>query len=63
MSRAAAQSELADLSQALAREFPDSDAGWHVVVQPVNEQFLGALRPVLFTPLGALGFVLLIACV
>jgi putative ABC transport system permease protein len=58
----AAQAELQSLSQSLAKEFPASNTGWQAVTQPVNEQLLGNLRPVLFALLGAVGFVLLIAC-
>jgi putative ABC transport system permease protein len=58
----AAQAELQGLSQSLANEFAASNAGWQAVTQPVNEQLLGNLRPVLFALLGAVGFVLLIAC-
>jgi putative ABC transport system permease protein len=58
----AAEAELQGLSQSLANEFPATNTGWQAVIQPVNEQLLGNLRPVLFTLLGAVGFVLLIAC-
>jgi putative ABC transport system permease protein len=58
----AAQAELASLSQSLANEFPASNTGWQAVTQPINEQVVGSLRPVLFALLGAVGFVLLIAC-
>jgi putative ABC transport system permease protein len=57
-----AQAELQSLSAALAREFPNSNAGWRAVMSPMNDQLLGKLRPALLTMLGAVGFVLLIAC-
>ena len=57
-----AQAELQSLSQSLAAEFPATNRGWQAVTQPMNEQLLGSLRPVLFALLGAVGFVLLIAC-
>jgi putative ABC transport system permease protein len=63
VSREAAQAELQALSQSLAREHPDTNAGWQAKIQPINEQFLGSIRPVMFTLLGAVAFVLLIACV
>lgn len=58
----AAQAELQSLSAAFAREFPDSNAGWRAVAGPINDRLLGNLRPALWTMLGAVGFVLLIAC-
>src|SRR5579885_2792058 len=57
-----ADSELRSLSAAFAREFPDSNAGWRAVTAPINDQLLGKLRPALLMLLGAVGFVLLIAC-
>lgn len=57
-----AQAELQTLSMALASEFPNSNAGWRAVAAPMNDQLLGKLRPALLTMLGAVGFVLLIAC-
>ncbi|HEY0421572.1 MAG TPA: ABC transporter permease, partial [Acetobacteraceae bacterium] len=62
VSRIAAQAELSALAQALAREFPATNAGWHPVATPVTEQLLGDLRPILLALLGAVGFTLLIAC-
>jgi len=59
---AAASAELNSLSRAFANEFPATNTGWQAVVQPVSEQLLGNLRQVLFALLGAVGFVLLIAC-
>ena len=59
---AAAQAELRSLAQSLGNEFGGSNIGWQPVVQPVNEQVLGSLRGVLLALLGAVGFVLLIAC-
>jgi len=58
----AARAELQGLSAALAHEFPDSNTGWRAVAAPMNDQLLGKLRPALWTMLGAVGFVLLIAC-
>src|SRR5262249_52869337 len=59
----AAATELQSISSALEREFPGSNAGWRATVEPMNDQLLGKLRPALLTMLGAVGFVLLIACV
>jgi predicted permease len=62
VSQEAAASELAALSTALERESPDTNNGWRTTVEPITEQLLGKLRPALFAMLGAVGFVLLIAC-
>lgn len=59
---AAANAELNGIARALANEFPATNGGWQAMVQPVSEQLLGNLRQVLFALLGAVGFVLLIAC-
>jgi putative ABC transport system permease protein len=59
----AAASELAGISAALEREFPGTNSGWRTTVEPITEQLLGKLRSALWTMLGAVGFVLLIACV
>lgn len=58
----AAQAELQSLSAAFAREFPRSNSGWRATAAPINDRLLGNLRPALWTMLGAVGFVLLIAC-
>lgn len=62
ITRQSAQAELRSLSQSLSTEFPATNTGWQAVVDPVNEKLMGNLRPVLFALLGAVGFVLLIAC-
>ena len=59
---AAAQAELESLSLALAREFPATNDGWRAVAAPINERVIGNLRPALTILSGAVGFVLLIAC-
>ncbi|HEY1339505.1 MAG TPA: ABC transporter permease, partial [Bryobacteraceae bacterium] len=57
-----AQAELKSLSQAIERESPQSNTGWRAVLEPINEQVVGRLRSVLWILTGAVGFVLLIAC-
>jgi len=61
--RQAAAAELDTITASIAREHPDTNDGWKAVVQPLNEELLGRVRPALWTMLGAVGFVLLIACV
>jgi putative ABC transport system permease protein len=57
-----AQSEMDAISRRLAREFPKTDAGWGAVIIPMQEEIVGASRPMLVMLLGAVGLVLLIAC-
>ncbi len=46
----------------LEQQFPDTNAGWRVDVQRLRERLVGNVRGTLLTLLGAVGFVLLIAC-
>ncbi len=62
VSQAAAAAELQSLSGALARDFPASNTGWRAVTEPASEHMLGSLRPILTTLMGAVAFVLLMAC-
>jgi putative ABC transport system permease protein len=62
VTRRAAQAELDALSQSLAREFPATNTGWRAVLSPITEKMLGSIRPTLLVLMGAVGFVLLIAC-
>ena len=58
---AQAQSELCTISERLSQEWP-SQKDWGASVQPLNEQIVGGSRPALQLLLGAVAFVLLIAC-
>src|SRR5262249_4830738 len=53
---------LPPLSAALGAEPRDTHAVCGARLEPVAEPLIGRLRPALFTMLGAVGFVLLIAC-
>ena len=58
-----ARSELSNVSAQLAKEYPDSNKGISAVVTPFAEQVIGRQIRILFWSLmGAVGFVLLIAC-
>ena len=46
----------------LEQQFPDFNAKWGVTVVPLRTQFTGEIRKPLLILLGAVGFVLLIAC-
>jgi putative ABC transport system permease protein len=58
----AARSEMNVIAGRLARQYPDSNSGWGALVVPLTEMMVGNVRPALAVLLGAVGFVLLIAC-
>lgn len=61
-----AQAQLDAFVANLRNEFPKdypADAGWNVRLQPAQETLVGSVRRTLFVLLGAVGLVLLIACV
>jgi putative ABC transport system permease protein len=57
-----AQSELASIKQRLQSEYPKWKESWSVLVRPMQEQIIANVRPTLLVLLGAVAFVLLIAC-
>jgi putative ABC transport system permease protein len=57
-----AQAAMDAISDNLARQYPTDDAGWGAVVMPLRDSLVGQLRSPLLILLGAVGFVLLIAC-
>jgi predicted permease len=59
---AQAQAEMDGISARLALEFPKSDSRWRAVLVPMQEAIVGNSRGMLLILLGAVGFVLLIAC-
>ncbi len=57
-----AQSELDTIAARLAQQYPADDAGWGALVVPLHDYLTGDVRKPLFILLGAVAFVLLIAC-
>jgi putative ABC transport system permease protein len=57
-----AQAEMNTVSQRLEKAYPEDDKGWGAVVQSMREETVGSVRPALLMMLGAVAFVLLIAC-
>jgi putative ABC transport system permease protein len=62
VSLAQANSEMRAISERLAREFPDTNAGEGTVGIPYQESLVGDVRSAILVLFGAVGFVLVIAC-
>lgn len=60
LSQAAAQIEV--IQERLAKIYPDTDADWHPRAQPLLNAIVGNVKTSLLVLLGAVGFILLIAC-
>jgi len=58
-----AQAEMNTLSARLAGAYPADDKGWGAVVTPLHDDLVSDVRPALLVLMGAVGFILLIACV
>ena len=57
-----AKSEMIAIGARLEEQYNDFNANWGVNVVPLRTQFTGEIRPALLVLLGAVAFVLLIAC-
>jgi len=57
-----AQAELDTISKRLAQQYPDDDNGWGARVLSLRDDLVNDVRPALLVLLGAVAFVLLIAC-
>src|SRR3984957_2631197 len=57
-----AKSDLAAISTRLAQQYPEDDKGWGATAVGLHEQLIGDVRTALLVLLGAVAFVLLIAC-
>ena len=60
---ATAQAEASTIATSLAQEFASTNRGWTVALQPLLEMRVSGLRSSLLLLVGAVGLVLLIACV
>ncbi len=58
-----AQADMDVIANRLAAQYPDADKGWSIIVTGLQESLFGSTRPALLSLAGAVGFVLLIACV
>ena len=59
---ASAQRDLQAVAARIARDFPNADARIGAYVSPLRDQLVGDVRPALWSLLGAVALVLLIAC-
>jgi putative ABC transport system permease protein len=57
-----AQAELDRIAAAIARDHPDSNAGWGVALVPAHDQVVGDIGGTLWVLFGAVVLVLVIAC-
>lgn len=57
-----ARAEMDTIAANLSRQYPTSNANTGVAIVPLHEQLFGHLKPALLLLLGAVGFVLVIAC-
>lgn len=58
-----AQAEMNTISSRLEQQYPADDKGWGAIVIPLHADMVSDVRPALLVLLGAVGFILLIACV
>jgi putative ABC transport system permease protein len=60
--RETAEAEMKTIAKQLESKRPHSNTGWSVALVPIREQLVGDVQQSLLILLGAVGFVLLIAC-
>jgi putative ABC transport system permease protein len=57
-----ARAELQGIAKRLEQQYPDTNTGWLSFLVPLHEELTGNIRPALLILLGAVAFLLLIAC-
>jgi putative ABC transport system permease protein len=57
-----ARAQMNAIAARLAVQYPKDDKGWGATVIPLHEELVGDVKPALLVLLGAVAFVLLIAC-
>lgn len=62
ITREQAQAEMTAINQRIEQQYPDTKKSLGLSVDPLHEVVVGNVRPALFILLGAVAFVLLIAC-
>lgn len=62
VTRQKAQAEMDTIMARLAQQYPEENMRIGIVVKSLHEQIVGDIKPALIVLLGAVGFVLLIAC-
>jgi putative ABC transport system permease protein len=62
VSLAQAQADTDAIARHLEATYPDTNTGWNLRLVSLREQIVGNIRSTLYILLGAVGFVLLIAC-
>ncbi|MBO0723981.1 MAG: ABC transporter permease [Blastocatellia bacterium] len=58
-----AQADMDAVARSLEAQYPESNTGWNLRIVPLRDQLVGDIKPTLQMLFGAVGLVLLIACV
>jgi putative ABC transport system permease protein len=57
-----ARAEMKGIATRLEKQYPDTNTAWGIIVEQLHETLTGDIRPALLLLLGAVAFLLLIAC-